>query len=72
MLMRKYKAPGRDGIPVGFYKEHIEQIWKNLLWMYEQALQEGTLRLEVNKCIIKLVSKDGDKTLIKNWTPINV
>ena len=37
--------------------------------MYEETLQEGTLRPKVNKGIIKLIPKDGDRMPIKNFRP---
>ena len=66
------KAPGPDGFSVEFYKANISWISKDLLDIYNEAIIVGSLGSEINKGIIKLLPKDGDKTLIKNWRPITL
>jgi hypothetical protein len=64
------KAPKPDGLPIEFYKINMEWISSELKHLYEFALSRGSLGPEINVGLIKLIPKTGDKTLIKNWTPI--
>ena len=66
------KAPVPDGFPIEFYNANISWICKDLHDLYTKAISKGTLGLEINKGIIKLLPKDGDKALIKNWRPITL
>lgn len=66
MNMYKVKASGPDALPIEFYKENINRIGQELLQIYEEALSLGTLRKDINVGLIKLIPKDGDRTLIKN------
>lgn len=40
--------------------------------MYNEAILKGSLGSSINKGTIKLIPKDGDKALIKNWRPITL
>lgn len=40
--------------------------------IYEEAFNQGSLGTDINKGITKLLPKDGDKALIKNWSPITL
>ena len=40
--------------------------------LYNGAISVGSLSPEINRGIIKLLPKEGDKTLIKNWRPISL
>lgn len=66
------KALGPDGLPIEFYKVNIEWIIEELLEVYKEAIEIGSLGLDINRGIIKLLPKDGDKSLIKNWRPITL
>ncbi|XP_059067540.1 uncharacterized protein LOC131858343 [Cryptomeria japonica] len=66
------KAPGPDGFSVEFYKANISWISKDLLDIYNEAMRVGTLSSKINRGIIMLLPKDGDKTLIRNWRPITL
>ena len=35
--------------------------------LYQHALKEGSLGLNIHSSLIKLIYKGGDKTLVKNW-----
>ena len=61
------KAPGPNGLPMEFYKTNSKWICKVLLDIYNEALSIGTLGRDINSGIIKLIPKEGDKSLIKNW-----
>lgn len=66
------KAPSPDGLPVEFYKANISWICKDLHDIYVEAIANGSLGPKINSDIIKLLPKDGDKALIKNWRPITL
>lgn len=66
------KASGPNGLPAEFYKSNIDWIAQDLLDVYTEALVNGSLGSDINRGIIKLIPKDGDKTLMKNWCPITL
>lgn len=70
--MSNEKALDPDGIPVEFYKLHVEWISKDLWLIYNESMECGSLGSEINARLIKLIPKDGDITLIKNWRPITL
>ena len=59
-------------LPIEFYKVNIDWINKDLYELYNEALDIGSLSHDINKGILKLLSKEGDKYLIKNWRPITL
>ena len=63
---------GPDGLLVEFYKANINCICKDLLENFNEALNSRSLGCSINRGIIKLIPKDGDKTLLKNWRPITL
>lgn len=66
------KSPSPDGLPVEFYKSNMSWIEKELCQVYSEAITQGTLGQEINVGLIKLIPKEGDKTLVKNWRPITL
>lgn len=44
----------------------------DLFLVYKEALERRSLGKNINKGIIKLLPKEGDKTLIRNWRPITL
>lgn len=66
------KAPKPDGLSIEFYKANLSWISKDLFDLYNEAISVGSLSPEINKGIIKLLPKEGDKTLVKNWRPISL
>ncbi|XP_059067565.1 uncharacterized protein LOC131858359 [Cryptomeria japonica] len=66
------KALRPDGLPVEFYKANLKWICFDLLDIYDEALGKGSLGNVINKGIIKLIPKDGDKALVKNRRPITL
>ena len=66
------KALGPDGLPAKFYKANSKWICKVLIDLYNEAIDIGTLGRNINSGIIKLIPKEGDKALIKNWHPITL
>lgn len=70
--MSNDKAPRPDGLPVEFYKSNIEWITEDFIQLYNEAINYSTLGLEINRGVIKLIPKYGDKSLIKNWRLITL
>ena len=66
------KAPGPDGLPIEFYKKNVDWIVPYLLSVYEEAFDRGSLGLELNVGVIKLIPKEGDRLLTNNWRPITL
>lgn len=64
--LKDNKAPGPDGLPVEFYKANFDWVTHDLYDIYNEALDNGTLAKFINKGIVKLIPKDGDKALINN------
>lgn len=60
------KAPSPDGLPAEFYKHNLEWIGPELLELYEDSFNQGSLGADINRGVIKLLPKDGDKTQVKN------
>ncbi|XP_057839519.2 uncharacterized protein LOC131049476 [Cryptomeria japonica] len=63
------KSPGLDGLLVEFYKANLNWISEELLDLYEEAIDRGSLGKEINQELIKMIPKEGNKTLIRNWRP---
>lgn len=70
--LKKDKTPSPDGIPAEFYQANIGWISLDLLDLYNEAFNKGSLGSIINRGIIKLIPKEGDKTNIKNWRPITL
>lgn len=66
------RSPGPDGFPVEFYKKNMKWIVDDLHALNLEAISKGTLGKEINQGLIKLIPKEGDKTLVKNWRPITL
>ena len=66
------KSLGIDGLSAKFYKENKNWISVELLRVYEEAFAKGSLGKYINKGVIKLLPKIGDKTLVKNWKLISL
>ena len=60
------KSPGIDCLPIEFYKKNKNWISVELLRVYEEAFAKRSLGKDINKGVIKLLPKIGDKTLVKN------
>lgn len=66
------KYLGIDGLSAEFYKKNKDQISSELLEVYEEAFEFGSLGNNINIGLIKLLPKDGDKSQVKNWRPITL
>jgi hypothetical protein len=71
-LFPKGKAPGHDGIPIKFFQEYVNEVAPMLLLAFTAMLaQELTLEY-INKGMITLIPKSGDRSKLTNWHPITL
>jgi hypothetical protein len=68
----KGKAPGHDGIPIEFFQELEAEIAPTLLLAYTAMLRAGATSPFINKGIITLIPKSGDRARLNNWRPITL
>ena len=70
--MANDKSLGMDGLPIEFYKDNLDWIGEELFLFYNDAFDNGSLGSDVNRGIIKLLPKIGDRSLVKNWRPFTL
>ena len=71
--MKGGKAPGDDGLTVGFYKCFWSILAPALLRCFDEAIREGCLSTSQKRSVIKLLLKKGKDPLdIKNFRPISL
>ena len=63
LKMHNDEAVGPGGLKTKFDKEIFSWIEEELLQVYEESFSLGTLGRDVNIILIKLIPKEGDKTL---------
>ena len=66
------KSPGMDGLPIEFYKDNLDWIGEELLLFYNDAFDNDSLGINVNRGVIKLLPKVGDRSLVQNQRPITL
>lgn len=67
------ETPGKDGLPVEFYKIFFEDICDLLLASYNFSFNSGTLTVSQRNGVITLIpKKDKDPLYIKNFRPITL
>jgi hypothetical protein len=68
----KGKASGHDGIPLEFFHECEKEVAPNLLQAFTTMLNEGATLTFINKRVITLIPKSGDRARFNNWRPITL
>lgn len=67
------KAPGSDGLPGEFYKIYADLLLPQLLMVFNEALESGTLPASMNEAIIVLILKpDKDPSSPGSCRPISL
>jgi hypothetical protein len=62
----KGKAPGHDDIPMEFFHECEQEVAPDLLQAFTAMLSEGATSTFINKGVITLIPKSGDRTSLNN------
>ncbi len=68
----KGKAPGHDNIPMEFFHKYEQEGAPDLLQAFTAMLNEGATSPYINKGIITLIPKSGDRARLNNWKPITL
>jgi hypothetical protein len=68
----KGKAPGYDGLPMEFFHECAEETALILLQAFTTMLCTGRASASINKGLITLIPKAGDRAKLSNWRPITL
>ena len=71
--MNKNKSPGIDGLTVEFYQYFWDIIGTDLVEVYNDCFESGSLSLSMNSALIRLIYKNsGSRHELKNWRPISL
>jgi hypothetical protein len=68
----KGKAPGNDGMPMEFFHECAEETAPILLQAFTSMVGTGRASAAINKGVITLIPKSGDRAKLSNWRPITL
>jgi hypothetical protein len=68
----KGKAPGNDGLPMEFFNECVEETAPILFQAFTTMLCTGRTSASINKGLITLIPKVGDRAKLNNWRPITL
>ena len=66
------KAPGIDGIPYEFYSCFLDILGNDLVDIYNDIFNRGTLSETQRTSIVTLLPKEGDQCDPTNWRPISL
>jgi hypothetical protein len=62
----KGKAPGHDGIPMEFFHKYADEVAPTLLKAFTAMLNAGATSASINKGLITLIPKIGDRARLSN------
>jgi hypothetical protein len=68
----KGKAPRHNDLPMEFFHECAEEIGPTLLQAFTAMLNTGRTSTSINKGLITLIPKIGDRAKFSNWRPITL
>jgi hypothetical protein len=68
----KGKAPGHDGIPIEFFQTCASEVAPTLFKAHTAMLASGEASNYINRGLITLIPKTGDRSKLKNWRPITL
>ena len=70
--MNLNKSPGGDSLTVEFYKNYWNIIKKDVTEVMNFMLHSNMLSKSQSSGIVTLFHKNGDKSILKNWSPITL
>lgn len=70
--MAANKNPGIDGLSVEFYQIMWKYIKDGFYMVYLKALELGSLGLDINRGLIKLLPKGKNEDTVAGWHPITL
>jgi mannosylglycoprotein endo-beta-mannosidase len=68
----KGKALGHDGVPMELFHEYAKVVASTLLQAFTTMLNSGATSASINKGLITLIPKTGDRPKLSNWRPITL
>ncbi len=68
----KGKALGHDEIPIEFFQACASKVAPTLLKAYTAMLASGEASSYINRGLITLIPKTGDRSKLRNWRPITL
>lgn len=66
------KTPGKDGLPIEFYKFFWDILKDDLVEIIKKVANNFKIPTPWSEGVIVFIYKKGDKELIKNWRPITL
>lgn len=70
--LKKGSAPGVDGLPFEFYKAFWPLVGPDLVAVFRECREKGTLPWSMWAGVVSLLFKKGDMTDLGNWRPITL
>ena len=71
--LEKNKTPGEDGFSKEFYETLFHLFKQNLIDLYNEAFQKGSLSVSHRREVISLIPKnDCDLSELTGWRPITL
>jgi hypothetical protein len=70
--MKKNKSPGLDGLTVEFYSKFWNVLGPILVKVYNESFKNEVLPNTLNKSVMALIFKKGERSQISNYRPISL
>jgi hypothetical protein len=68
----KGKALGHDRVPMESFHEFVSVVAPTLFLTFAAMLSAGSTSAHINKGMITLIPKSGDRARLNNWRPITL
>jgi len=67
------RIPGKDGIPIEFYKTFWSVISDSFMNCINECFEKGEMSSSLKQAVTTLIKKKGkDRSLLENWRPISL
>lgn len=66
------KSPGLDGLPIEFYLTFWDILAADLLSVFTEFSELDKMPESFRTCLVTLIHKGKDKTVLENWRPITL